>query len=518
MNILKLFSVLYKMKVLTPKGMFHLTASFLHNGLNVMALLNFAARAYPQHDAMVDDRESLTYQQLFSQSLQLANTLHDTYQLQKGLKVGFLCRNHASFVKAIFAASRLGATLYLMNTGMSRSQIKQALEQHRFDLLIYDAEFEPAIEDAGSRKLLSYHTSQPAINRLQSVQKRALKKNSSSKIMLLTGGTTGKPKEVEHKQSLSRYLSPFLGLLNRLKLLDYHTAYIATPIYHGYGVAILFSFMALGKKVVLSDNFDAERACTLIRKHKVDIITVVPLMVKRMLKVKGADLSSISSIASGGAILHASLAKEVSQKLGNVLYNLYGTTETGLNIIATPQDLKRAPQTLGRIIDGVQLGIVDDYKEEVEAGTVGEISLKTKGGWVGTGDLAYQDHDGLVFLNGRKDDMIISGGENVYPVVVEQLLITHPQVEEAAVVGIHDEDFGQRLKAFVVPIEGAELTEEKLTQWVRARVSRFQVPREIAFMDSMPYTPVGKMDKKRLREEYEIDYAGLYSESHKLKG
>jgi len=193
-------------------------------------------------------------------------------------------------------------------------------------------------------------------------------------------------------------------------------------------------------------------------------------------------------------------------------------SETGLNIIATPQDLKDAPQTLGRIIDGVQLGIVDEYKEEVEAGTVGEISLKTKSGWIGTGDLAYQDRSGLVFLNGRKDDMIISGGENVYPVVVEQLLITHPQVEEAAVVGIYDEDFGQRLKAFVVPVEGVDLTEEKLAQWVKTRVARSQVPKEIAFMDSMPYTPVGKMDKKKLREAYKIDYAGLYSDSHKLKG
>lgn len=508
MNMLQLFSVLYKMKVLTPKGIFHLTASFLHNGLNVMALLNFAARGYPQHIAMVDDRETLTYQQLFSQSQQLAHTFHETYQLEKGLKVGFLCRNHASFVKAIFAASRLGASLYMLNTGMSRSQIKQALEQHRFDLLIYDEEFEPALEGSSvSMKLLSYHTNLPAINRMPSVHIRTLKKVSGSKIMLLTGGTTGKPKEVEHKQSLSRYLSPFLGLLNRIKLLDYHTAYIGTPIYHGYGVAILFSFMALGKKVVVSDTFDAERACTLIRKHKVDIITVVPLMVKRMLKVKGADLSSLSCIASGGAILHASLAIEVSSKLGDVLYNLYGTTETGLNIIATSQDLKAAPQTLGRIIDGVQLGIVDQQKKKVEVGVVGELSLKSKNGWIGTGDLAYQDGNGLIFLNGRKDDMIISGGENVYPIEVEQVLITHPQVEEAAVVGVHDEDFGQRLKAFVVPVEGADLTEERLTHWLRTRVARFQVPKEIAFMDSMPYTPVGKMDKKRLREEYKIDYA-----------
>ncbi|MCA1318653.1 AMP-binding protein [Bacillus tianshenii] len=507
MNILQLFSVLRKIRVLTPKGVFHLTASFRHNGFNVMALLDFAASVYPQHAALVDDRESLTYQQLSMESQQLALIFHEKYQVEKGSKIGFLCRNHTSLVKAIFAASRLGASLYMLNTGMSRSQVQQALEQHRFDLLIYDEEFEPVLDGAGGRKLLSYHNSRQAINRLQVVQNRTLKKVSGSKIMLLTGGTTGKPKEVEHKQSISRYLSPFLGLLNRLKLLEYHTAYIATPIYHGYGVAILFSFMALGKRVVISDVFDAENACTLIRKHKVDVITAVPLMVKKMLNVEGADLSSLSCIASGGAMLHASLVKEVSSKVGDVLYNLYGTTETGLNIIATPQDLKDAPQTLGRIIDGVQLGIVNPNKDAVVAGAIGEISLKTKNGWIGTGDLAYQDRDGLVFLNGRKDDMIVSGGENVYPIEVEQILITHPQVEEAAVLGIHDEDFGQRLKAFVVPVVSADLTEENLTQWLKTKVARHQVPKGITFMDSMPYTAVGKMDKKRLREKYKIDYA-----------
>jgi acyl-CoA synthetase (AMP-forming)/AMP-acid ligase II len=146
---------------------------------------------------------------------------------------------------------------------------------------------------------------------------------------------------------------------------------------------------------------------------------------------------------------------------------------------------------------------VNQYKEEVEIGAIEEIMLKTKSGWIGTGDLAFQDAKGFIYLNGRKDDMIISGGENVYPIEVEQLLINHPQVEEAAVVGLHEEDFDQRLKGFVVPVEGADLTEEKLTQWLKTRVARFQVlPKEIAFMDSMPYTPVGKRNKKRLREEY----------------
>lgn len=493
MSSLKLFHALYKMNVLTPKGLFHLAAAILHNGLNVMALLHFAARIDPEKIALADDRETLSYQQLFIESKQLAHRL----PLKNGQKVGFLCRNHASLVKAIFAASRLGASIYLLNTEMGKSQIKQALELHDFDLFIYDEEFQLAVEESSCQKLLALQGTFSSLHNFHPAAKSKLKRVSGSKIMLLTGGTTGKSKEVEHKQTIHAYLSPFLGLLNRMKLLDYHTAYIATPIYHGYGIAILFSFIALGKKVVITDKFAAQHACTLIRKHKVDFISVVPLMVRKMLKVKDADLSSLSCIASGGALLHASLTKEVREKLGAVLYNLYGTTETGLNIIATPQDLKAAPQTLGRKINGVPLAIMDQYKRKAEVGAVGEISLKTRKGWIGTGDLAYQDRNGLIFLNGRMDEMVVSGGENVYPIELEQVMISHPEVEEVAVVGVHDKDFGQRLKAFVVPAEGSGLAEAQLMEWLKPRVARYHMPKEIVFLDTMPYTSVGKMDKKK---------------------
>lgn len=392
---------------------------------------------------------------------------------------------------------------------MSKGQLNNILERQDFDLLIYDEELSSLLEQTSytKAKMLSYHDTFPAINNLLSAsiyEKQKRHRTSSGKLVLLTGGTTGNAKEAAHKPSLFNYLDPFSGFLTRLKILNYHTAYIATPIYHGYGVAVLLLFCALGKKMVIHRGFDAEKACRLIREHQVDVVTVVPLMLHKMLKSNVDDLKSLSCIASGGAELNPKLVKETLRQLGDVLYNLYGTSEVGLNIIAAPQDLIYSAHTIGRKIEGVRLVIVDDLKEEVEIGKVGQFCIKNKWSlrnvaWIETGDLGYRDEKGYYFLCGRADSMIVSAGENVYPLEVEQVLLTHPGVEDAAVIGIRDEHFGQRLKAFVLLAPYADTTREELFEWLRSRLARFQLPKEIIFVDHLPYTPLGKLDKKLLK-------------------
>ncbi|MDF2650833.1 MAG: acyl-CoA synthetase (AMP-forming)/AMP-acid ligase, partial [Paenibacillus sp.] len=207
----------------------------------------------------------------------------------------------------------------------------------------------------------------------------------------------------------------------------------------------------------------------------------------------------------GGAELNPKLVKETLSQLGQVLFNLYGTSEAGLNVIATPQDLTYSAQTIGRKIKGVRLKIVDDLKKEVQIGQVGQFCIKNSwsmrngaNSWIETGDLGYCDELGYYFLCGRADSMIVSAGENVYPLEVEQVLLTHPQVEDAAVIGVPDEHFGQRLKAFVLLAPHADLTNEELMEWLRVRLARFQLPKEILFVDQLPYTSLGKLDKKQL--------------------
>jgi len=510
LKIFKLIYVLYIVKLLSPLGLYRLIAAIYKYGINLMALLYFTESTYADEIALVDDHETLSYKQLLSQSEKLAVALQENHQLNTGQKVGFLCNNHASLVKAIFAVSQLGTDIYFLNTEMSESQFNSLLERYDFDFLIYDFEWSSFLEQSpyNKGKLLTYHDNLPAIDNLLDISSNELnfKRSSSGKIMILTGGTTGNPKTAVHKPSLFNFLDPLLALITRLKLVNYNTAYIATPIYHGYGMALLFLFVSLGKKMIITRGFEAKKACCLIREHSVEVVTVVPLMIHKMLKINAEDLKSLTCVVSGAAELNPKLAAETFSKLGDVLYNLYGTSEAGLNIIASPQDLKHSPNTIGKKINGVRLKILDDNKNEVEIGKVGQFCIKNRWSmrnssnvWIETGDLGYQDNNGYYFLCGRADDMVVSAGENVYPVEIEQVLMKHPQVEDAAVIGISDEIFGQRLKAFILLERDANFSKEELIEWLRSRVARFQVPKEITFVDNIPYTPLGKLDKKQLK-------------------
>ncbi|KRF08155.1 AMP-dependent synthetase [Paenibacillus sp. Soil766] len=506
----KLIYVLYQIRLLSLVALLRLASAIYASGTNLMALLQFAARTYGDKIALADEQETLTYSQLYEQSKQLSALLKMKYQLVAGQRVGFLCKNHASLVKAIYAVSFTGADIYLLNAEMSKDQLQAILESKDFQLVVYDEELSALLEQTTylNAKLLSYHPTYPGINNLSATmvsKKQKQRRASSGKLVLLTGGTTGKAKEAAHQPSLFNYLDPFTAFLTRLQILNKHTAYIATPIYHGYGVAVLLLFCALGKKVVIHRGFDAESACRLIREHGVDIVTVVPLMVHKMLKTNADDLKSLSCIASGGAELNPKLVRETLSQLGEVLYNLYGTSEAGLNILAVPQDLAYSAHTIGRKIKGVHVKIMDDQKEEAPIGSVGQICIRNKWSmrnkartWIETGDLGCRDEKGYYFLRGRVDSMIVSAGENVYPFEVEQILLTHPFIEDAAVIGIADELFGQRLKAWIQLIPGTKMTKDELLDWLRTRLARFQLPKEISFVEQLPYTPLGKLDKKAL--------------------
>ncbi|MCM3629728.1 AMP-binding protein [Paenibacillus glycanilyticus] len=506
MKLLKLIYVLYKIRLLSPVVLFRLSAAIYQYGINLMALLRFSARMHGGRTAIVDERETLTYQELLVQSEALSAVLRDKYRLASGTKAGVWCKNHVSLVKAIFAISGAGADLYLLNAEMSGEQLKNILEQNDFDLLIYDEERSDLLEPFiyPKTKMLSDREALSIIRNEQHTKPKR-HRSSSGRLVLLTGGTTGKAKKASHKPSLFNYLDPFFAFLTRLQILNYRNAYIATPIYHGYGIAVLLLFCALGKKVILHRGFDPEKACQIIREHQVEVVTVVPLMLHKMLKANAEDLKSLSCIASGGAELSPKLAKESLEKLGEVLYNLYGTSETGLNMIATARDLTLFPNTIGKNINGGRIKIMDDQKREVAIGSVGQLCVKNRWSmrnraeaWMETGDLGYRNEQGYYFLSGRTDSMIVSGGENVYPYEVEQALLSHPQVEDAAVIVIKDEYFGQRLKAIVVLVPQTEMSKEELQQWLQARLARFQMPKEIVFVNHLPYTHLGKLDRKLL--------------------
>ena len=511
--MLTLIRKLYRTRLLTPIGLFRLAEAMLTTGINLMALLHLAAKLHPQRIALVDDREQLSYPQLWHQAEGLARALHRDYGIQRRQKVAIACRNHAAAIKAIFAVSRLGAHVFLLNPDMSAEQTLALVERLAIDFCIYDDpdEANPLWRERASltpKALPTYHATTPCIDQLASTSEAAkdrLPTFKTGNIVVMTGGTTGQPKPASRKPSLFNFLPPFVALLRQIELDHYRSLYIATPIYHGFGLAALLMGVVLGAELYVTRRFKAEQACTLIAKHSIEVVTLVPLMLQRMMRHDAVALASLQRILTGGAALSPVLAQDTLDQLGPVIFNLYGTSEAGFCILGTPHLLSRKPASIGQPVWGVQAKIVNDAAPASDRDPIGRLCIRSawstrQARWIETGDLAYRDPDDDIFLCGRVDDMVVSGGENVYPIELENVLLQHPDLDSVAVWGIPDAEFGQRLKAVAVKKPSTPLTTATLRDWLKPRVARYQMPAVIEFRDELPYTTLGKLDKKLLRE------------------
>lgn len=523
MGMVKLLLVLRQTGLLSPLGLTRLLTAITRYGSNLMALLSLSARTYSDNTALADENESLSYRELLQQSEMLSHELKSRFRITRGSRVGFLCKNHAALVKSLFAVSQAGADIFLLNAEMGQDQLEHTIREGSFDLLIHDPVWAAFLDYLDCKmatlptyaRLVEGETNpcvdqlcrQFAASNLSKVKRHALTRESGGRLMLLTGGTTGRAKTAPHKPSLFSYLNPMSTLLHKLRLMEYCTGYIATPIYHGYGIAMLLLFVALGKKIVITPGFNASHACELIKMQRVEFISVVPIMFKKMLAQDPDALRSLRCIASGGAELPASLAEEAKRELGHVLYNLYGTSEAGLAAVATPEDLTNYPGTIGKRISGVPLIIRNPAGDIAGPDEIGMVALQKNGvfprkrSFIATGDLGYRNKEGYFFLCGRVDDMIVSGGENVYPVELERVLLQHPFIADAVARGMPDDDFGQRLVAYIQLKPGAVFSAEEIAGWLRGKAARYQMPRDIRMVDELPYTPLGKVDRKRVADD-----------------
>jgi fatty-acyl-CoA synthase len=508
-----LLQKLYRTRLLSPTGLFYLTEAVLTTGINLMALLRIAAKLHPRRTAVIDDQECLTYPQLWQKAECLAMALQQDYGIRSQQKVAIACRNHTATIKAIFAASRLGAHVFLLNPEMSTDQMEKLVKHLGVDFLIYDPPKDEPLPHwlecllQQHKALPAYHVAVPSVDQLASTPRptpQSLKTVKTGNIIVMTGGTTGQPKAASRKPSLFNFLPPFVALLERVHLDQYSSVYIATPIYHGFGLAAMLIGIILGTQLHLTQRFDAARACALIAQYQIQVITLVPLMLHRMLKHDPTALSSLQRILTGGAALNPVLAQDVLQILGPILFNLYGTSEAGFCILGTPTLLRQKPASIGQPVWGVKAQVLSDANP-VSRGEIGRLCIcstwsTNQKAWIETGDLAYQDLEGDLFLCGRIDDMIVSGGENVYPIELENILLQHPELDSAVVFGIPDQEFGQRLKAVVVKKQDAMLDPATLKNWLKPRIARHQMPAVIEFCESLPYTALGKPDKKALRD------------------
>jgi fatty-acyl-CoA synthase len=441
-----------------------------------------------------------------------------------------MCRNHRGFIEATLAISKLGANGLFMNTAFSGPQLADVIECEEPQALVYDEEFSELLSnasEAGKEIGLSryvawseekeHHEDTTLADLIESHGDENLDPpDESSRFVILTSGTTGTPKGAQRSQPDT--LSPLAALFSKIPLHARERTMIAAPLFHSWGFAHFVLGLALNSTYVLRRKFDPEETLKVTKESGATALVVVPVMMQRIMELpeetlKKYDLPNLRVTAASGSALPGELATRWMGTFGDNVYNLYGSTEVAWATIATPQDLREAPGTAGKPPRGTVVRIVDEDGKDVEAGKTGRVFVGNEmafegytggggkdelGGLLSSGDVGHFDDEGRLFIDGRDDEMIVSGGENVFPREVEDLLADHDRIKEVAVIGVDDEQFGQRLKAFVVPDDDADLSEDEIKQYVKSNLARYKVPREVEFLDSLPRNATGKVLKREL--------------------
>jgi acyl-CoA synthetase (AMP-forming)/AMP-acid ligase II/NAD(P)-dependent dehydrogenase (short-subunit alcohol dehydrogenase family) len=505
-----------------PRNLVRMARAVVVQGGRPSSLCTMTARRVPTQSAVIDEAGTVTYGELRGCAERLAAALQDRFGVGENCGVGVMCRNHRGFVETVLAASAAGADVVLINTEFPGPQLAQVLAHHRLACIVHDPEFVAAVSDSGysGGRVTAGDTAEGvSVDALiESSRGKFTRARRGGKIVILTSGTTGTPKGAARSPKFRSQSGPLRTFLTRVPFRAGGTILIAPPLFHGMGFAYLNLSLFLGAAIVIRRRFDPEAVLDDIARHKVGVMIAVPSMLRRLLDVPESvrashDFSSLRAVLTSGAALGGELGTRFMEAFGPCLYNLYGSSEVGFGAIATPEDLRAAPGTVGYAPAGTELRILGSDGQTLSPGQCGRVFVKTGlafSGYVGggtkevidgfmsTGDFGHLDVAGRLFVDGRADDMIISGGENVFPGEVEEALAGHPAVAEVTVFGAPDEQFGQRLRAFVVVRDGMDIGEEALRTYLKERVARFKLPRDFVFLPRLPRNALGKVLKREL--------------------
>ena len=482
----------------------------------------------PDDTAILDEKGSLTFKQVDLRSNALAHALEQR-GVEPGKGVGIMCRNHRGFVDATLAAAKLGASSLYLNTAFAGPQLAEVMEREGPQVLIYDEEFTDLLQgiDESVPRIVAWSEGgtggDSTIDELidDSDESELSAPEESARFVILTSGTTGTPKGAQ--RSNPEGLMSVAALLDKIPFRARETIMVAAPLFHSWGFTHFVMGLSTGSTLVLRRKFDPEGTVKAIEENRAQVLAVVPVMMQRILErgeetISSYDTSSLRITSASGSALPGELATRWMDTFGDNLYNLYGSTEVAYATIATPEDLRAAPGTAGRPPRGTVVKLYDPDGNPVGKGETGRIfvgnDMSFEGytggggkdqidGLLSSGDVGHFDEDGRLFIDGRDDEMIVSGGENVFPREVEDLLSDHEAINEAAVIGVKDDKFGQRLKAFVVTAEGRDASEDELKSHVKANLARYKVPREVEFLDELPRNATGKVVKRKLVEREE---------------
>lgn len=524
--VVKMLVVSGMIAPLRPDKYLRMWAVIRRQGVTATTGFSLAAARSPKGTALVDERGSLTWAELEAHTDALAVGIGALVGGPVG-SLAILCRNHRGFVEALGAGAKLGADVLLLNTAFSGPQLRDVLQREGASVIVYDEEFAGIVALAGQgvdglQEVVAW-TDAPDAGSLtvdalvkQHLGQRPGKARRAGKVILLTSGTTGTPKGA--RRSGGGGAAALAAMLERIPWRGEQVTVVAAPMFHAWGFGQLAIAATMTCTVVMRRRFDPEATLALVDEHRASGLAVVPVMLERIVDLPTEVLDryrcdSLRFVTASGSRMRTDAVTAFMDRFGDVVYNSYNATEAGLISTATPADLRVAPDTAGRPVVGTDLRIVDDEWRDVPQGEVGKITVLSDSHFEGytsgdnkqfhesfmvSGDIGRVDEAGRLYVVGRDDEMIVSGGENVYPLEVEEMLTAHEEVREAAVVGVDDEAFGQRLVAFVVPVPGATVTPDALKLHIKEHLAAYKVPREVTLLDELPRNATGKVVKREL--------------------
>jgi acyl-CoA synthetase (AMP-forming)/AMP-acid ligase II len=521
---------------LRPDRYVRIAAAMAREHMGITSGFAAAAQRCPDRPGLIDELGSLTWRELDKRADALAAALQALRGGEPDV-VAIMARNHRGFVEALIAANRIGADVLLLNTSFAGPALAEVVARESASkslAVIYDDEFTPTVDRAladnpDAVRIVAWTdgavpglTVEKLIAAHEGGQPR--RADGKSKVILLTSGTTGTPKGASHSGGGPDTLK---AILDRTPWRAEEVTVIVAPMFHAWGFAQLAFAASMACTVVTRRRFDPEATLALVDEHHATGLCVVPVMFDRIMDLPGEVRErysgrSLRFAAASGSRMRPDVVVKFMDQFGDVIYNNYNATEAGMIATATPADLRAAPDTAGKPADGTDLRILDAEFRDLPTGDVGTIFVRnstqfdgyTSGatkdfhdGYMSSGDVGYLDAAGRLFVVGRDDEMIVSGGENVYPIEVEKTLATHPDVAEAAVLGVDDEQYGQRLVAFVVLDTDGSATPDALKAHVREQLANYKVPRSITVLEGLPRGSTGKILRRELLELVPTDEA-----------
>lgn len=514
-----------------------LAEAALRHGMGVRTMHAIHAAASPGRLALVDAHRSLDYAALNAEIDAIAAALHDD-GARRGEPVGLMLDNRSEYVAAWMGLVRLGIACAHVGTSTTAAELVPLLARSGIRrLLVSDATL-PAAQAAARERpelrlvhvgrlgqdapagTISYH----ALVRAGTGRTApAATADVDAASVVYTSGTTGRPKGAVRDLAA---LGPMelLRVLERLPLRVGDRHLVVAPLYHSGAQAFVLLATALGSTVVLMDHFEAGRALDLLSQERIHSAFMVPTMIRRVLELPPQHHArrptpALRALVSGAAPFGEGLRARAIARFGAAtIFDFYGATELGWVTLVDGREMLERPGTLGRPLAGQEIRVVADDGRTLPPGEIGKIYTRSRQlmrgyldddagtreiqdrGWVTVDDLGTLDADGYLFLTGRARDMVISGGVNVYPIEVESVLSQHPCIRDVAVLGLPDEEWGERLLAVVVPGPGFDVDEA--AAWARTRLAPAKLPRRWEVVDAVPRNPTGKILKGVLRERF----------------